>query len=188
VFLFHSSQSTFNRLTNGDRAFEDYGIWTYVLPDKASRLDGLRWLFARTALIDIKWDGAFYVVAKDTHTGAVVGAAKAAWIDPPSAGGSKADSLWANVSGGILAAPLVMGLSAFLRLKFIGDTNAAWHKEETAALAQGHWYIRNVVVDPPHQSKGIGSRLVKALIAECNTQRAGMPIYLDVRPISACSV
>jgi GNAT superfamily N-acetyltransferase len=114
-------------------------------------------------LVDAFKHGEAWVATVD---GTVVGAG--AWLPPgaytPGAGRQGRQALHL-----LAVSPMAPG-ALFRSLRYLRAVEAVHPKDE-------HWYLATLGVDPPHQGKGYGGRLLDAVLPR--TDEGGMPTYLE---------
>jgi GNAT superfamily N-acetyltransferase len=144
------------------RAFADSPITTYLVPKERARTITMRGFFI-AGLVDAHRNGEAWVVTVD---GTIVGAA--VWLPPGAYPPSRGRQLRQLLH--ILAvAPAAPG-ALFTSLRYLRAVEAAHPKVE-------HWYLETLGVDPPHQSKGYGGRLLHAVLPRAD--EGAMPAYLE---------
>jgi GNAT superfamily N-acetyltransferase len=77
-------------------------------------------------------------------------------------------------AAGLDAAPAVLGEEAFGRFIAVTDELEQFHQEDAAGR---HWYLALLGVDPDHSGQGIGSALIRPVLAEAD--RDALPCYLE---------
>lgn len=144
------------------RAFDDSPIMRHLLPRERSRTVGMRAFFIG-GLVDAHKHGEAWVAMVD---GTVVGVA--VWLPPgtypPSAGRQARQMLHL-----LAVAPVAIG-SLFRTLKYLRAVEEVHPRVE-------HWYLATLGVDPEHQGRGYGSRLLEGVLVR--TDEAGSPTYLE---------
>ena len=134
------------------RAFFDDPAWLWVLPDEQRRARLLPWLFRV----------GFDVTVADVWTtkGELLGAAR--WLPPGRASMRVAPALRALVT-----TPLRLGAASG---RFFAYGRAV--ENLRARVAPGpHWYRAGIGVDPPAQSRGIGTALLRPGIEGASRDR-----------------
>lgn len=165
------TQTTVTQLTNlqieaaGEvlaRAFYDDPLFTYYVPDDAKRARLLPWSMAAGVRYGRLY-GKVYTTAEQV-------AGIAVWLAP----GNSDMSLLRMLRVGMILAPLRLGLGAFSRFLNAGNYFEALHKR---SVPPQHWYLLFLGVDPPRQDRGVGSALLRPMLARIDEQ--GMPCYLE---------
>lgn len=141
-------------------AFEDDPVWSWMLPDEASRLRRLR--------------GAFTVLLREVHlghgasehTGRSGGVEAAALWDPP---GQWRTPFSAQVRQ---AVPLMRAFGTRLPVALRALSRVESHHPE-----EPHWYLAFLGTDPQAQGKGLGTVLMRSRLDRCDEAR--MPAYLE---------
>jgi GNAT superfamily N-acetyltransferase len=144
------------------RAFLDSPITMYLLPKERARTVVMRGFFIG-GLVDAFKHGEAWVVTVD---GTVVGAGT--WLPP----GAYPPGTGRQIRQGLhllSVAPMAPG-ALFKSLRYLRAVEAVHPKDE-------HWYLATLGVDPPHQGKGYGGRLMDAVLPRAD--EGGMPAYLE---------
>jgi len=144
------------------RAFDDSPIMRHLIPRDRARTVGMRAFFI-AALVDAHKHGEAWVAAVD---GTTVGVA--VWLPPGSypPGWARQTRQLAHLAA---VAPIAIG-SLFHSLRYLRAV------ESLHPTAQ-HWYLETLGVDPDHQGRGYGTRLLNAVLPR--TDEAGIPTYLE---------
>ena len=165
------TQTTITRLTDlqidnaGEvlgRAFHDDPLFTYYVPDDTKRARLLPWSMAA----GVRY-GRLY---GEVYTTAEPVAGIAVWLAP----GNSDMSLLRMLRVGMILAPLRLGLRAFSRFLNAGNYFETLHKR---SVPTQHWYMLFLGVDPQRQGRGVGSALLRPMLARVDEQR--MPCYLE---------
>lgn len=143
------------------RAFHDYPLMQYAMPDAARRLRGTTALYG-AILSDCLRHGAVY--------GADNIAAVACWLPP----GTGVPGFVRQLQAGILKLPLGFGLRGTQRLLAYDKIAQRLHHEYAP---EPHWYLASLGVEPDRQRQGLGSRLLEPHLAQAD--RDGHACYLD---------
>ena len=143
------------------RAFFDDPFAVYVVPDPADREDLLYWYYGTIVQYGLL-HGEVYTTAD--------GGGVAVWLPQD---GTDSDGEHLEQSG-LLDAPEVLGMAAFGRLvSIMGSLNRIRHQ-----LVHGpHWDLPAIGVDPAYQGRGIGSALLRPMLARAG--RENRPCYLE---------
>jgi GNAT superfamily N-acetyltransferase len=146
------------------RAFYDDPLLGWVIPDDETRLGKLEWL--QTAGVKLGHShGEVYTTAGRVEGNAV-------WLPP----GQTKVSLLRMVSVGLLAAPLRLGPSPFMRFMRVMNVFDGLHERD---MQGPHWYLMILGVDPPRQGQGVGGSLIQPVLARAD--EAGLPCYLETQ-------
>ena len=155
------------------RAFYDYNLMKYAQPGDRRRGPAVATLYGA-----ILWDclvrGEVYVTPDFTGV--------AAWLAP----GTTIPSFLEQARAGMLRLPLGFGLRGFARLLAYDEVGRRLHH---LYAPQPHWYLAAIGVDVGHQGRGIGSALMRPMLARADAE--GVACWLDthqeqnVRSISA---
>ena len=144
------------------RAFDDSPIMRYLLPKERARTIGMRAFFI-AGLVDAHKHGEAWGAIVD---GEIVGAG--VWL-PPGSYPPNSRRQTRQLFHLLTVAPVAMG-SLFKSLKYLRAVEAEHPKAE-------HWYLETLGVDPAHQGRGYGNRLLDAVLSR--TDEAGFPTYLE---------
>ncbi|MGZ4675445.1 MAG: GNAT family N-acetyltransferase [Acidimicrobiia bacterium] len=144
------------------RAFEDSPIMEYLLPKPRPRVIGMRAFFIGGLVDAIKHAEAWVA----TVDGAVVGGA--VW-QPPGAYPPGAGRQFRQMLHLLAVAP-VAPFALVRSLRYLRVVEAVHPKAE-------HWYLATLGVDPSHQGKGYGTRLLEPVLARVDEM--GLPTYLE---------
>lgn len=145
------------------RAFQDYPLYRSVFPKESER--HLR--TPRAVDLLIRYALRYGEVFTTTN---VQGAA--CWL-PPDA---PYLTTWRMLGLGLIMFPFRIGLAAAQRLQQIGTYLEAVRRR---TLPGPHWYLMLLGVDPAHQGTGVGSMLVRPILARA--QAAALPCYLETQ-------
>jgi GNAT superfamily N-acetyltransferase len=75
---------------------------------------------------------------------------------------------------GLDRAPEVLGAAAWERFRTLMDHMEQFHHQD---VQPRHWYLPILGVDPAHQGRGLGGRLLAPILARADTE--GLPCYLE---------
>jgi ribosomal protein S18 acetylase RimI-like enzyme len=143
------------------RAFHDYPIMCYAAPDAARRARAVPRLYGGILRYCL-WYGEVYTTSD--------AAGAACWLPP---GGEHA-GFFGMVRAGMLGIPFRFGWKGFGRLQAFDIVAQRLHRKHAPGR---HWYLWAIGVEPEHQGKGIGHRLVRPVMARADA--AGVPCYLE---------
>ena len=143
------------------RAFFDNSMAVYMLPDAEQRLEPLTFLFTAISR-DCFFRGEVHTTA------AVIGSA--AWFAPDSPPLTREAIQAAHFNG----LPHRMGAEPFQRLMVMKDHFDGLRARD---VPEPHWYLSTLGVDPPRQGQGVGSALLRPVLARADA--AGLPCYLE---------
>ncbi len=146
------------------RAFFDDPLTSWCVPDDALRARALPWFFAKATTIGQRWGEVF------TTPEVVEGSA--IWL-PPGKTKVTLGQMW-RVR--LLLAPLKFGPSGFMRFMKIMNTFEHLHDRD---MADPHWYLFVLGVDPPRQGQGLGGALMGPVLARADA--GGLPCYLETQ-------
>ncbi|MFI0370007.1 GNAT family N-acetyltransferase [Actinomadura sp. 1N219] len=142
------------------RAFDDDPVWSWLLPDEASRVRRLAGLFGIMLRRVHLPHGGTELAGRDARTEA------AALWDPP---GHWRVPLRVQAAQ---AVPLLRVLGA--RMPASLRTLSAIEKEHPR---EPHWYLAVLGADPPAQGNGLGAALLRSRLDRCDAD--GVPAYLE---------
>ena len=144
------------------RAFDDSPIIRYLIPKDRPRTVGMRATFIAGLLDAYKHGEAWIATADDEIVGAAI------WLPPggfpPTAGRQLRQVLH------LLAVAPVAPLALPRSLRYLRRVEAVHPHEE-------HWYLSVLGVDPAHQGRGWGGRLLDTVLPKVD--EAGLPAYLE---------
>ena len=142
-------------------AFHHDPIACYVFPEEARRSRVLRWMFHCHLRYGLRY-GEVYTT--DGVDGVAI------WLSP----GQTTQTLWRMLRTGALSAPLRFGWRAFLRSMTFMAFATAWHRHYAP---DAHWYLFYLGVTPMMQGRGMGSSLLRPVLARADAHR--LPCYLE---------
>lgn len=143
------------------RAFANDPMFTYIFPEAAQRLVGLR----RFMLAGLRYGMLYGAVHTTTD-----GAGTALWLTPEQ----PEITPGRMVHSGMALLPITLGLPAFRRFLTFTSYGERVHK---ALMSEPHWYLLNLAVDPTRQRRGIGSQLLAPTLERADHQQ--QPCYLE---------
>lgn len=143
------------------RAFADDPQMVAALPDARLRARRLPWLIG----LNVRY-GCLYgeVYATPAWEGAAI------WL-PPNA---TTFTLGRMARAGMLAAPLRLDWRVLARLATTESAATQLHRRHAS---MPHWYLAQIGVEPSHQGRGIGSMLLRSMLARID--REGSWCYLE---------
>jgi GNAT superfamily N-acetyltransferase len=144
------------------RAFADSPITVYLVPKERARIITMRGFFIG-GLLDAHKHGEAWVATVDD---AIVGAGT--WL-PPGAYPPRTGRQLRQLAHLLTVAPVAPG-SLVKSIRYLRAVEAVHPKDD-------HWYLATLGVDPPHQGKGYGGRLLDAVLPRVD--EGGMPTYLE---------
>lgn len=143
------------------RAFMEYPINRYVLPDAERRRKLLLWTYPR-------WVRSMMFRGEALTTSDCAGAAL--WRNPESGLWSW---LWDQVRAGVLQAPFKLRPGELWRLC---KADAEATKRMRRNITSPHWVLDLLGVPPERQGEGISRKLLEPTLARADAQ--GLPCYL----------
>jgi ribosomal protein S18 acetylase RimI-like enzyme len=143
------------------RAFLDYPLFPYAVPDETRRLRATTALYGGIMRCCLA-EGEVYTTPE------VEGSAS--WLPPhqpfPTCG--------MMTRAGMLRVPLRFGWTGFRRLHAYDEVAQRLHRQ---FARDAHWYLWAIGVDPPRQAKGLGARLMHPVLSRADSQ--GVACYLE---------
>lgn len=143
------------------RAFEDDPLMDYAMPDPAARARLLPKLIGLNVRYGQRY-GEVYATAK--WEGAAV------WLPPRRTRYTP----WRMLRAGMFAAPLAVDWAVLRRLSVVENYTARLHRLHAP---REHWYLSQIGVEPNRQGQGIGSALLRPMLARMDAQ--SVPCYLE---------
>ena len=144
------------------RAFFNDPMAAWLLPDPAGRMKRLQTYLKKTLEYGVRYG----VV----HTTPGEPAGVAAWLSP----GRGQFNFYRLVRTGLLWAPLSLGREGYRRSMSMDNLSGDLRK----SLVRGpHWYLMLLFVEPARQGQGIGSGLLRPVLAKADEAR--LPCYLE---------
>jgi len=143
-------------------AFEDFPLFTFLLPEKRNRLEKLKVIFEGYVQHGLRY-GQVYATSPKYEGVAVVYNYE-----------EINTSLFAYFRCGLLKFIRKLGMKDSLR--FVKITNYMLELHEKNML-EPHWYIGPFGVDPVHQRKGYGTFLINEIVKI--TKNENWPYYLE---------
>jgi ribosomal protein S18 acetylase RimI-like enzyme len=143
------------------RAFFDYPLMAYALADDEPRAKAVTALYG-AILLDCFRYGEVQIAA--------AGAGLACWL-PPGVG---VPGLWRQIRAGLLSLPFRFGRGGFDKLLAYDQVARRLHHDYAP---MPHWYLAALGVDPDRQGQGIGSALLRPMLARADS--TGTACWLD---------
>ncbi len=144
------------------RAFLDDPAWLWAIPEDDSRAHVLPWFFGAATRYGLRF-GEVRATGGNVEGAAI--------LLPPKRARLHSLSL---ARTGLWLMPFKTGFGAFSRFLTMRRTLEERHKLD---VPPHHWYVWLLGVDPPRQGQGVGSALLRSIIASAD--RDGVPCYLD---------
>ncbi len=144
------------------RALFDDGLARYMYPDDEERKARTPWHFSAMVRYGVLF-GRVLATAGEPHGVAI-------WLTP----GETAMTDNRIAAAGLDASPAVLGEAAFGRFVSAMEEIEPYREQD---IAPRHWYLALVGVDPDYAGKGIGSALLRPILAEADAN--GVPCYLE---------
>lgn len=143
------------------RAFYDDPEMVYAFPGDGERARLLPWLIGLNVGYSLRY-GEVYVTPGWE--------AAALWLPP----GRTRFTPWRMLRAGMVAAPLRLRWHQLRRLAALGARTAGMQQRHTSGP---HWYLAQIGVEPACQHQGIGSELLRPMLARCDAE--GSLCYLE---------
>jgi GNAT superfamily N-acetyltransferase len=144
------------------RAFQNYPINVYLIPDEAKRRTKQPTVFRRLVRTGIKV-GEVYATSPQMEGVAI-------WLPSDRRPESFIDRL---ISGRLLL-PWLSGRAAMARQRAFMEYSAAMRQMHVPFR---HWYLQMIGVDPVYQGKGYAGKLLKPMLARADKE--GVPCFLE---------
>ncbi len=146
------------------RAFQDYPIMEYFIPDGQERKRKLPGVFRMQIRHGLKY-GEVYTTSPRIE-GVTI------WFSSYT----PHDTWWSNFISGRFLVPFMVGMETMKRQKAFGDY-AGEVRKRVAPFP--HWYLEGLGVDPEYQRQGVASRLLKPMLDRI--EKEGLPCYLETQ-------
>jgi ribosomal protein S18 acetylase RimI-like enzyme len=145
------------------RAFLNDPLITFVIADEGRRRRVTPELYGGIIRYAMLYGSAY-------TTAAAAGAA--CWLPP----GRSSPTLLRMLRAGMLKVPLLLGWSSYQRLNQFEAQAERLHKRHAG---KPHWYLWALGVDPAHQGTGLGSLLLRPVLARADADNT--PCYLETQ-------
>ena len=143
-------------------AFYDYPMFTFYFPDPKRRTRYLPWYLGNVLNCALRY-GEVYTTPEISGV---------LFTLPP---GHTRITLWEYVQNGFLLTPFFLGRKKYAETDeceaFVGDTH------EEIMKGRPHYYLWGLAIDPRHKRAGIGTALLKPVLAKADA--AKIPFYLE---------
>ena len=146
------------------RAFQDYPMSAYFMPDEAKRSKKQPAIYRMLVRSGIKY-GEVYAASSKLEGVAV-------WFSSDS----RRESFWDYLLGGQYLTLLMAGREVAKRQKVFAEYAAS---VRARCVSSRHWYLQLLGVDPAYQGKGYSSALLKPMLARAD--REGVPCFLETQ-------
>ena len=143
------------------RAFVDYDLMVYAVPEAARRGRAVRALYDALLADSLRY-GEVYAT-RDR-------AGVACWLPP----GREHLTVVRQLRAGMLSVPLRFGPGGFRRLLAYDTLGRALHHE---LAPMPHWYLSAIGVEPERQGQGVAAALLQPILQRADA--AGLPCYLE---------
>jgi ribosomal protein S18 acetylase RimI-like enzyme len=138
------------------RAFQDYPMSAYFMPDEAKRRKKQPAIYRMLVRSGIKY-GEVYATSSKLEGAAV-------WFSSDS----RRESFWGHFISGQFLALLMAGREVTKRQRVFGEYAAAVRQRHVPFR---HWYLQLLGVDPAYQGKGYAGALLKPMLARADRER-----------------
>lgn len=143
-------------------SFFDYPMFTFYFPDPERRTRYLPWYFRNILNSALRY-GTVYTTPE--VSGVLF------FLLP----GHTKISIWEYVQSGFLLTPFALGFRNYKRSMecedFVGNTQIELMENRP------HYYLWGLAVDPRQKTQGIGTGLMRPLLAQADAQK--LPVYLE---------
>ena len=146
------------------RAFQDYPLSAYFIPDDSERRRKQPLMFQSMIRHGLLF-GEVYATSPKLEGVAI-------WF--PSDKNHWA--LWNNIRSRRFLIPFIVGIGAVARQKAFGEYAASVRKR---CVPSRHWYLQLLGVDPAYQGKGYASMLLKSMFGRIDKE--GLPGFLETQ-------
>lgn len=146
------------------RAFRDYPLFGYFIPDESERKRKQPFMFR-----SLLRHGLIYseVYATSTKLEGI-----AVWFRSDR----KRETPWSKIRSGSVLIPFIVGLSVLRRQIAFGR----WAEPVRKRCVPGrHWYLQLLGVEPAYQGRGYASTLLRPMLERID--REGLPCYLETQ-------
>lgn len=153
------------------RAFHDYPIFVYFVPDASRRRDRLHYLFRYLVLYGILY-GEVHATSPNLEGVAI-------WLPSP-----ESDlTAWRMIRSGSFALLFQFGWEVISRQLPVADFLSSIQKRNAPSR---HWFLQTIGVDPAFQGKGHASTLLKPMFARIDAEN--LTCYLDTEDENNVSI
>ena len=147
-----------------ERAFRDYPMSAYFIPDEAKRSKKQPAIYRMLVRNGIKY-GEVYATSSKLEGVAV-------WF----ASDSRRESFWDYLISGQYLTLLRSGREVVKRQRVFGEYTAS---VRARCVSSRHWYLQLLGVDPAYQGKGFAGQLLRPMLARAD--REGVPCFLETQ-------
>jgi len=144
------------------RAFQDYPLFVYLIPDESERKNKLPYLLETFVFYGVSY-GEVYATSPNLEGVAV-------WWPPQPA----MSMPWRVVRSGMLSVLLKLGKSPVARLLPVAYHMSRMHERHAPSR---YWFLHVIGVDPVFHSKGHATTLLRPVLARIDREQ--LPCYLD---------
>ena len=143
------------------RAFARDPFYAFLAGDAPER--GQRMRDGWTGILRYGSDHLSHTYTTDDHAGVAL------WLAPGYGGPSLLDS--------VRQMPALARLAGWRRLRTIGDAVASLEEHRHRHVAEPHFYLSAIGVEPSRQGEGVGTALMLPVLEQCDGE--GLPAYLE---------
>ncbi|MDD5486151.1 MAG: GNAT family N-acetyltransferase [Dehalococcoidales bacterium] len=153
------------------KAFRDYRMLEYFYPDAPRRHAIAETFIFITLSVCLKY-GEVYTTP-ETMKGI------AAWLPP----GKAPFGTWQLLRSVPLPVMLRFGRQGGSQMRSYGEYADKLHRE---LVAEPHWFLQLLGVDPDYRGQGVSSRLVKPMLERID--REGLPCFVDTNTVKNAAI
>jgi ribosomal protein S18 acetylase RimI-like enzyme len=146
------------------RAFQDYPLMEYFVPDGNKRKRKLPGVFRMQVRHGLKY-GEVYATSTKIEGVAI-------WFPHHS----PHDAWWSNFISGRFLVPFIVGMETMKRQQAFGAYAGGVRKR---VVSFPHWYLQVLGVDPEYRGQGVASRLLKPMFDRIDKE--GLPCFLETQ-------
>jgi ribosomal protein S18 acetylase RimI-like enzyme len=143
------------------KAFQNDPMYRYVIPCEEKRARNLFWLMRKVIQYSRRYGRVYITSASE---GVIC------WLPP----GRTKITMGGIIRTGLFTIALRFGVSSYRRF----DDNLSYTDQvHNRHASNPHWYLWAIGVDPSHQGKGVGGKLLMPILSLSSTD--GTPCYLE---------
>jgi ribosomal protein S18 acetylase RimI-like enzyme len=146
------------------RAFQDYPLSVYFIPDESVRRRKLPLMFQPLLRHGLSYSEVYATSPKLEGI--------AVWFRPDG----KRETLWSKIRSGSVLIPFIVGIGALRRQIAFGRWAASVRKR---CVPGRYWYLQLLGVEPAYQGRGYASALLKPMLERIDGE--GLPCYVETQ-------